>query len=75
VGPLGERQLLMMAALTLADELAEAGAERDRLQAEASGLRRERDALEARVVAALDAAARRIAALADPAGPQGTRLL
>lgn len=68
VGQLGETRLFLLGALLLADELAET---RSRLAAAGANLNRneaEAKASERRVVAALEAAARTIEALAAEAG-------
>ncbi len=67
VGPLDETRLLLMGALTLADDLAEARGRLGELQSEAARLRQALAALEARAAAALEAAARRIEVLAGQA--------
>jgi cell division protein ZapA len=64
LGQLGETRLFLMAALLLADELAEARARLPALQAELGRLQSDHARVEARAVAALDAAARRIEKLA-----------
>lgn len=68
VGSVGDMRLTLMAALVVADELADARAAAARAQEE---LRRARDQLarsEARAATALDAAARRVEELAQKLG-------
>ncbi|HUO22139.1 MAG TPA: cell division protein ZapA [Caulobacteraceae bacterium] len=69
VGNLGETRLFLMGALLMADELADAKARLARAGAELNRLRAGQDDAEARAIAALDAAARRIEALAEKAAP------
>ncbi len=73
VGHLGETRLLVMGALMMADELAEAKSRLAQAQAEAARLRMELSGVESRAAAALDAAARRIETLAGQG--QGNGLL
>lgn len=70
VGQLGETRLFLMGALLMADELQEAKSRLAQTQAELTRLRTERDMLENKAAAALDAAARRVEALAG-GGAQG----
>jgi cell division protein ZapA len=67
VGQLGETRLFLMASLLMADELAETRTRLARLQAESARLKTERETMESRSAAALDAAATRIEALAAKA--------
>jgi cell division protein ZapA len=67
VGQLGETRLFLMASLLMADELAEARTRLGRLQAETTRLKTERETIENRSAAALEAAATRIEALAAKA--------
>jgi cell division protein ZapA len=67
LGQLGETRLLLMGALTLADELAEARARLATVQAELARLQSDHARLEARAVAALDGAAKRIEKMAGEA--------
>src|ERR1700749_2976613 len=67
VGQLGETRLFLMASLLMADELAEARTRLARLQGEANRLKIERETIETRAAAALEAAAARIEALAAKA--------
>jgi len=74
VGQLGETRLFLMGALMVADELADTRARLAHVQAEAARLRADLQAVETRAGAALDAAAERIEALANAAGPTGTMM-
>ncbi len=65
VGQLGETRLFLMGALLMADELADAKARLARTTAELGQIRAHTDQAEARAAAAVDAAARRIEALAE----------
>jgi cell division protein ZapA len=65
VGQLGETRLFLMGALLMADELADARARLVRAQAELNQVRTHTDHAEARAAAALEAAAKRIEALAE----------
>jgi cell division protein ZapA len=65
VGQLGETRLFLMGALLMADELADAKARLTRANAELNRIRADQGDAESRAVAALDAAARRIEALAE----------
>jgi cell division protein ZapA len=67
VGNLGETRLFLMGALLMADELADAKAKLIRANAELNRLSNGRTDVEARAIAALDAASRRIEALAEKA--------
>lgn len=60
VGPLGETRLLLMAALMLADELADAKTRAGMLEAEAERLREAQTRTEEAAAAALNAAADRL---------------
>lgn len=60
VGAIGDLRLTVMAALTMADELAEARAQLARQQEETRLAREAAARVEARAAAALDAAARRV---------------
>jgi cell division protein ZapA len=64
VGQLGETRLLLMSALLMADELAEARGRLTALSAEVARLQGDHDRVEARAVAALDGAAQKIEQLA-----------
>jgi cell division protein ZapA len=64
VGQLGETRLFLMGALMMADELADLRGRMGHAQAELTRLRNERDMLENRAAAALDAAAKRVEELA-----------
>jgi cell division protein ZapA len=68
VGQLGEARLFLMGALLLADELADARARLDRSQGEAGRAQAEIQRLETRAAQALDAASRKVEALAALAG-------
>ena len=68
VGQVGDLRLFLMAALMQADELAEARARTGEAQAALARAQAEREALERRAAAALDAAAQRVEALAARAG-------
>jgi cell division protein ZapA len=65
VGQLGETRLFLMGALLMADELADAKGRLARALAEVNQLRAQYGQVESRATAALDAAARRIEALAE----------
>lgn len=67
MGQLGDTRLLLMGALLLADELAEAKARLAGLQAELGRVQSDRARLETRAIAALDAATRRIEGIAGEA--------
>jgi cell division protein ZapA len=67
VGQLGETRLFLMGALLMADELADAKARLARANAELGHVRARQDQAEHRAASALDAAARRIEALAEKA--------
>lgn len=67
VGQLGETRLFLMGALLMADELADAKARLARVTAELNQIRTLHGRAETRAVTALDAAARRIEALAEKA--------
>lgn len=69
VGNLGETRLFLMGALMMADELTEARSRMAHMQAEMARLRTEKDSVETRAVAALEAAAQRVEALASRQGP------
>ena len=69
VGNLGETRLFLMGALMMADELTEAKNRMGMMQAEMMRLRTEKEGLETRAVAALEAAAQRVEALASRQGP------
>ena len=60
MGQLGDTRLFLMGALMLADELSDAKARLDALQAEVTRLQVDRSRFEGRAVAALEAAASRI---------------
>ena len=64
IGQLGETRLFLMGALMMADELTDARARLAHLQGEATRLRMELQTIESRASDALDAAAKRIEALA-----------
>src|SRR6185312_3809081 len=64
VGQLGETRLFLMGALLMADELQDVRTRLAHTQAELNRLRTERDMLENKAAAALDAAAKRVEALA-----------
>lgn len=68
VGQLGETRLFMMAGLMMADELAEAQTQAARAMGELEALRASGQGIEQRAVGAVDAAARRIEALAASVG-------
>lgn len=68
VGQLGESRLFLMGALLLADELADARARLAQAQGEAVRAQAEVQRLETRAAAVLDAAARKVEALATLAG-------
>jgi cell division protein ZapA len=74
VGQLGETRLFLMGALMMADELADARARLAHLQGDNMRLTAELQTVETRAGAALDAAASRIEALANKAGPNGTMM-
>ncbi|WP_374469286.1 cell division protein ZapA [Phenylobacterium sp.] len=65
MGQLGDTRLFLMGALLLADELADAKARLNSLQAEVARLQAERARFESRAVAALESAAKRIEKLAS----------
>ena len=67
IGQLGETRLLLMGALLMADELADAKTRLARLQAELNHARQLSEHLEARAAKAVDATAARIEALAAKA--------
>jgi cell division protein ZapA len=75
VGQLGETRLLLMGALMMADELADARTRLAHLQAESTRLRTELGTLERNATAALDAAAKRLEALADQGVASGGTLI
>jgi cell division protein ZapA len=64
IGQLGETRLFLMGALLMADELSDLRNRLGHAQAEMTRLRTERDMLENRAAAALDAAAKRVEELA-----------
>jgi cell division protein ZapA len=64
VGQLGETRLFLLGGLMMADELADIRARLANAQAELTRLRNERDMVESRAAAALDAAAKRVEELA-----------
>ena len=64
MGQLGDTRLFLMGALLLADELADAKARLASLEGEAAKTAGERERIEARAVAALEAAAQKIEKLA-----------
>ena len=64
IGQLGETRLFLMGALLMADELQDVRTRLAHTQAELGRLRTERDMLENKAAAALDAAAKRVEALA-----------
>jgi len=64
VGQLGEARLFLMGGLLLADELADLRARLAQAQADAARLQTETQRLEARAAMALDAATRKVEALA-----------
>jgi cell division protein ZapA len=64
VGQLGEARLFLMGGLLLADELADVRARLAQAQAEAARLQGEAQRLEARAAMVLDAATRKVEALA-----------
>jgi cell division protein ZapA len=64
VGQLGETRLFLLGALMMADELSDMRNRLGNAQAEMTRLRTERDMLENRAAAALDAAAKRVEELA-----------
>ena len=64
VGSLGETRLFLMGALLMADELQDIKTRLAHAQVENTRLRTERDMLENRAAAALDAAAKRVEELA-----------
>jgi cell division protein ZapA len=68
VGQLGESRLFLMGALLLADELADARARLAQAQGEAVRAQAETQRLETRAAIVLDAAARKVEALAVLAG-------
>ena len=68
VGQLGESRLFLMGALLLADELADARARLAQAQGEAVRAQAEAQRLEARAAVVLDAATRKVEALAALAG-------
>ncbi|HZC17723.1 MAG TPA: cell division protein ZapA [Caulobacteraceae bacterium] len=68
VGQLGESRLFLMGALLLADELADARARLAQAQGEAVRAQAEVQRLETRAATVLDAAARKVEALATLAG-------
>ena len=68
VGQLGESRLFLMGALLLADELTDARARQAQAQEEAAQAQAEVQRLEARAAVALDAATRKVEALAALAG-------
>ena len=63
VGPLGETRLMLMGALLVADDLTAVSARLAAAEAELARLRDAYEQVEARAVAALDAAAERIEAI------------
>ena len=67
VGNLGETRLFLMGALLMADELADAKAKLVRANTELKRMHAFHNDAEARAIAALDAASRRIEALAEKA--------
>ncbi|HWF77417.1 MAG TPA: cell division protein ZapA [Caulobacteraceae bacterium] len=64
VGPLGETRLILMGALVMADDIVELRRELEQLEAQLAELAAERGRAEHAAVAALEAAAARIEALA-----------
>jgi cell division protein ZapA len=64
MGQLGDTRLLLMGALLLADELADAKARLGALQVEVTRLQTDRSRLESRAVQALESAAQKIEKLA-----------
>jgi cell division protein ZapA len=64
IGQIGETRLFLMGALMMADELADAKARLTQAQAELKQARLHQERADARAAAAIDAAARRIEALA-----------
>jgi cell division protein ZapA len=64
VGSLGETRLFLMAALMMADEMSDVKARLERLKAEQAERQAEQGRADVRAVAALEAAAKRIEALA-----------
>jgi cell division protein ZapA len=64
VGPLGETRLLLMGALVMADEMTELQSQLDSLRAELAESRARLGRAELKAVAALEAAAEKIEALA-----------
>jgi cell division protein ZapA len=68
VGQLGESRLFLMGALLLADELADARTRLARAQADADRARAEAQRLESRAAVILEAATRKVEALAALAG-------
>jgi cell division protein ZapA len=64
VGSLGETRLFLMAALMMADEMADVKARLDALTAEQARLQSDQGRIDVKAVAALEAAAKRIEALA-----------
>jgi cell division protein ZapA len=71
IASLGETRLFLMGALLMADELQDVRTRLAHTQAELNRLRAERDTLENKAAAALDAAAKRVEALAG-GGPAAT---
>ena len=69
-GQIGETRLFLMGALMMADELSELRNRLGHAQAEMTRLRTERDMLENRAAAALDAAAKRVEELAGGTSAQ-----
>ena len=68
VGQLGESRLLLLGALLLADELAEARSQLARANGELAGAADERSRLESRAVAVIEQAAKTLEELAAKAG-------
>jgi len=68
LGQLGETRLFLMGALLLADELAETKARMAAIQADLGRLQSDQARIEARSVAALESAAKRIEKLASEEG-------
>ncbi|HEX3916784.1 MAG TPA: cell division protein ZapA [Caulobacteraceae bacterium] len=64
VGPLGETRLMLMGALVMADDISELTSQLETLKAQLAEARAERGRAELAAVAALDAAAARIEAMA-----------
>jgi len=71
VGQLADTRLFLMAALMMADELADSQGQLAGLQAQLQGAQSGQNGVEAKAAGALDAAARRIEALAARVGADG----